>query len=60
MKYSAIVTYTNRTSTGAVIAAETAAGAWETIFKLFNPEHVAAVQIAAILTHEREGEGEPT
>ena len=54
MKYSVIVTYTNGTSTGAVITAESTAAAWETVFKLFNPEYIAAVQIAAILTPERE------
>ena len=54
MKYAAIVTYTDGSNTGATIEAQSVAKAWNKILNLFNPETISGVEVAAILTEERE------
>lgn len=54
MKYAAIVTYTDGSKTGATIEAQSVAKAWNKILNLFNPETISGVEVAAILTEERE------
>lgn len=54
MKYAAIVTYTDGSKTGATIEAQSAAKAWNEILNLFNPETISGIEVAAILTRERE------
>ena len=54
-KYAVIVTYNNGTATGAVVEAESAAGAWGKLLSLFNPEQIRAVDISQILIPERGG-----
>lgn len=54
MKYAAIVTYTDGSKTGATIEAQNAANAWNKILNLFNPETISGIEVAAILTEERE------
>lgn len=52
-KYAVIVTYHNGARTGAVVEAESGAGAWIKTLALFNPQIVAAVEVSQILTPER-------
>lgn len=54
MKYAAIVTYTDGSKTGATIEAQSTAKAWNKILNLFNPETISGIEVAAILTRERE------
>ena len=54
MKYAAIVTYTDGSKTGATIEAQSVAKAWNKILNLLNPETISGVEVAAILTEERE------
>lgn len=54
MKYAAIVTYIDGSKTGATIEAQSADKAWNKILNLFNPETVSGIEVAAILTEERE------
>lgn len=55
MKYAAIVTYTTGEKTGAVIEADTMLDAWQAVDDLFSLETLRAVELAEILTPEREG-----
>ncbi len=55
-KYAVIVTYNNGTATGAVVEAESAAGAWGKLFALFKPEQIRAAEVSQILTPERGGD----
>lgn len=55
MKYAAIVTYHDGTATGAVVTAKGTEEAWKKLFSIFNPENILRAEMAAILTHEREG-----
>lgn len=52
-KYAVIVTYNDGTATGAVVEAESAAGAWGKVLSLFNPEQIKAAEVSQILTPER-------
>lgn len=54
MKYAAIVTYTDGSKTGATIEAKSTAKAWNKILNLFNPGIISGIEVAAILTRERE------
>ena len=54
MKYAAIVTYTTGERTGATISARGLAAAWNKIFEVFDKEDVRGVELAPILTPERE------
>lgn len=54
MKYAAIVTYTDGSKTGATIEAQSTAKVWNKILNLFNPETISGIEVAAILTRERE------
>lgn len=52
-RYAVIVTYHNGARTGAVVEAESSAGAWTKTLALFDPQIVAAVEVSQILTPER-------
>lgn len=52
-KYAVIVTYHNGARTGAVVEAESSAGAWTKALTIFDPQIVAAVEVSQILTPER-------
>lgn len=54
MKYAAIITYTTGERTGATISASGLEAAWEKVFGLFPKADVRAVELAAILTPERD------
>ena len=52
-RYAVIVTYHNGARTGAVVEAESSAGAWTKTLALFDQQIVAAVEVSQILTPER-------
>ena len=52
-RYAVIVTYHNGARTGAVVEAESAAGAWGKTLSLFNLEVIASAEVSQILTLER-------
>lgn len=52
-RYAVIVAYHNGARTGAVVEAESAAGAWGKVLSLFNPQFIAAAEVLRILTPER-------
>lgn len=54
MKYAAIVTYIDGSKTDATIEAQSTDKAWNKILNLFNQETVSGIEVAAILTEERE------
>ena len=57
MKYAAIITYTTGERTGATVSANGLEAAWEKVFDLFPKADVRAVELAAILTQERDRKG---
>lgn len=54
-RYAVIVTFHSGETTGAVVEAETAGGAWGKVFSMFKPEIIAAAAVSMILTPERGG-----
>ena len=54
MKYIAMITYTTGERTGATVTANSLAEEWEKVFDLFPKADVRAVELAAILTPERD------
>ena len=54
MKYAAIITYTTGERTGATVSANGLEAAWEKVFDLFPKADLRAVELAAILTPERD------
>ena len=52
-RYAVIVTYHNGARTGAIVEAESAAGAWGKTLSLFNLEVIASAEVSQILTLER-------
>ncbi len=57
-RYAVVVTYHNGAKTGAVIEAESAAGAWGELLSLFNPQIIASAEVLRILTPERGAKNE--
>ena len=54
MKYTAILTYTNGSVTGATVEAETLQEAWQKLMPMVPTEHLQSVQIAEVLTTKYE------
>lgn len=54
MKYAVVVTFSDGSKTGAAIKAKCAADVWGKVLELFNVERIIGVEVAAILTPERE------
>lgn len=54
MKYAAIIRYTTGEHTGATVEAESQGEAWFKLMSTINTDHVSAVEIAEILTPDRE------
>ena len=54
MKYAVIVTYATGEKTGATVTASGCAAAWNKVFEMFGKTNVRGVEMAEILTPERE------
>lgn len=54
MKYAAIITYTNGERTGATVEAASMREAWEKLMAAIPADHIQSIDLAEILTPDRE------